>query len=107
MDKATSVLAAFDAGKFPDQKQVNQATDWVLVNLISEIEPQDVGELSAQGKAISNGLREVLQAYKQLGTNKNGRYCRFNYACIALTPKMGFILRRRYHPTSTLAPLGR
>ena len=73
MEKATSVLAALDAGKFPDQNQVNQVIDWVLVNGIPEIEPSGGGELSAQGKIIANGLREVLQAYKQLGSNKNGQ----------------------------------
>ena len=73
MEKATSVLAALDAGKFPDQNQVNQAIDWVLINGIPEIEPSGRGELSAQGKIIANGLREVLQAYKQLGSNKNGQ----------------------------------
>jgi hypothetical protein len=81
MEKATSVLAAFDAGKFPDQSQANQAIDWVLVNLIPEIEPSGGGELSAQGKAISNGLREALKAYKQLGSNKNGQYFRSNNTC--------------------------
>jgi hypothetical protein len=76
MEKATSVLAALDAGKFPDQNQVNQAIDWVLINGIPEIEPSGRGELSAQGKIIANGLREVLQAYKQLGSNKNGQCLR-------------------------------
>jgi hypothetical protein len=73
MDKTTSVLAALDAAKFPDQKQINHAIGWMLVNGIPEIEPAGGGELSAQGKAIANGLREVLQAYKQLGLNKNSQ----------------------------------
>lgn len=74
MDKTTSVLAALDAGKFPDQKQINQAIDWALTNLIPEIEPAGSSELSAQGKVIADGLREILRAYKQLGSNKNGRW---------------------------------
>jgi hypothetical protein len=74
MDKVTSVLAALDANKFPDQNQINQAIDWVLVNVIAEFEPSEGGELSAQGKLIAGGLREVLQAYKQLGSAKNGRF---------------------------------
>lgn len=72
MDKATSVLAALDAGKLPDQEQVNQAIDWVLNSAIPELEPSGRGELSEQGKVIANGLRDVLQSYKQLGSAKNG-----------------------------------
>jgi hypothetical protein len=74
MDKTTSVLAALDAGKFPNHNQINQAIDWVLTNGIPEIEPSGGGELSAQGKVIANGLREVLLSYKQLGSNKNSAY---------------------------------
>ncbi|KZP20679.1 hypothetical protein FIBSPDRAFT_911054 [Athelia psychrophila] len=72
MDKTTSVLAALDAGKLPNQKQVNQAIDWITENVIPEAQPQGGGELSAQGRVIANGLREVLSAYKQLGSSKNG-----------------------------------
>jgi hypothetical protein len=74
MEKTTSILGALDAGKYPDQKQVNQAIDWTLVDVLPEIEPSGEGELSAQGKIIANGLREVLQSYKQLGSNKNGQW---------------------------------
>jgi hypothetical protein len=95
MDKTTSVLAALDAGKFPDQNQVNQAINWVLVNGIPEIEPSGGGQLSAQGKVIANGLREVLQSYKQLGSNKNGSFLYFNNAYGCPDP----VFRRRYHPT--------
>lgn len=72
MEKATSVLAALDAGKFPDQKQINEAIDWVLLNGIPEIEPSGSGKLSEQGQVIANGIREVLRSYKQLGSSKNG-----------------------------------
>ena len=72
MDKTTSVLAALDAGKLPNQKQVDQIIDWVTQNVIPEVQPSGGGELSAQGRVIANGLREVLQSYKQLGSAKNG-----------------------------------
>jgi hypothetical protein len=74
MEKATLVLGALDAGKFPDQNQVNQAIDWVPVKIIPAVEPSGGGELGAQGKIIANGLREVLESCKQLGSNKNGQY---------------------------------
>ncbi|KAF7981273.1 hypothetical protein HWV62_34169 [Athelia sp. TMB] len=72
MDKTTSVLAALDAGKLPNQKQVNEIIDWITDNVIPEVQPSGTGELSAQGRIIANGLREVLQSYKQLGSAKNG-----------------------------------
>lgn len=74
MDKTTSVVAAFDAGKIPDQKQINAAIDWVLTNGIPEIEPEGSGQLSAQGRVIANGMRDVLKSYKQLGSAKNGAF---------------------------------
>lgn len=78
MDKTTSVLAALDAGKLPDQNQINQSIDWVLVNFIAELESGTGGdsELSKQGRVIAGGVREILRAYKQLGSNKNGRWWR-------------------------------
>lgn len=74
MDKATSVLAALDAGKIPDHKQVATVIDWLLTTGIPEVEPSGSAQLSQQGRAIADGLREVLKAYKQLGESKNSKY---------------------------------
>ncbi|EGN98629.1 hypothetical protein SERLA73DRAFT_107695 [Serpula lacrymans var. lacrymans S7.3] len=72
MDKTTAVIAAFDAGKLPNQHQVNQYIDWSLNNVLSTVDSPGAGKLSEPGKILANGLRNVLQAYRQLGSNKNG-----------------------------------
>ncbi|EIW84439.1 hypothetical protein CONPUDRAFT_135878 [Coniophora puteana RWD-64-598 SS2] len=72
MDKTTSVVAALDAGKMPTQKQINQMFDWILDNMFSGLESSDAGKLSEPGKILAEGIRDILQAYKQLGTSKNG-----------------------------------
>jgi hypothetical protein len=74
MDKLSSVIAAIDAGKLPTQKQVNDAIDWTLENIVSSVESTDVGKLSEPGKILARGLQDLLLAYKQLGTNKNRNY---------------------------------
>ncbi|KIJ60327.1 hypothetical protein HYDPIDRAFT_98881 [Hydnomerulius pinastri MD-312] len=71
MDKSTSIIAALDAGKLPSQSQINDIIDWTLENLIASTESSDAGKLSEQGKILAHGLRDVLAAYKQLGTSKN------------------------------------
>ncbi|KAI0349926.1 hypothetical protein OH77DRAFT_1157819 [Trametes cingulata] len=72
MDKSSSVVAALNAGKFPSQQQISQAIDHLLAAPILNNEPSaGAGELSAQGKEIQNGVRNLLNAYKQLGENKN------------------------------------
>ncbi|KAH7884249.1 hypothetical protein F5I97DRAFT_2035588 [Phlebopus sp. FC_14] len=71
MDKASSVIAALDAGKLPSQQQINRAIDWTLENLITSPDPVDADKLSEQGRIVASGLRDLLTAYKQLGINKN------------------------------------
>ena len=74
MDKASSVMAALDAGKFPSQQQINAFIDWFLNSPLSQIEPtSEGGELSEQGRIIVEDVRDLLTAYKQLGENKNGQ----------------------------------
>ena len=74
MDKASSAIAAFDAGKFPSQQQINAFIDWFLNSPLSQIEPTSKGgELSEQGRIIVEDVRDLLTAYKQLGENKNGQ----------------------------------
>ncbi|EPQ52477.1 hypothetical protein GLOTRDRAFT_64155 [Gloeophyllum trabeum ATCC 11539] len=73
MEKASSVIAAFDAGKMPSQKQISQFIDSVLKSGLVEVEPSEgSGELSKQGKVLAQDLRDVLEAYKKLGEDKNG-----------------------------------
>ncbi|TFK49777.1 hypothetical protein OE88DRAFT_1662432 [Heliocybe sulcata] len=72
MDKTASVIAAFDAGKMPTQKQISQFIDNVLKSGLIQVEPSEGGELSKQGKVLAQDLRDVLEAYKKLGEDKNG-----------------------------------
>jgi len=73
MDKATSVIAAFRAGKQPSQSQTN---DWIGKLLQSEFiqveKTDDVGELSQNGKKLARDLRAILEAFKAYGSHKNG-----------------------------------
>ncbi|KAJ3501731.1 hypothetical protein NLJ89_g9206 [Agrocybe chaxingu] len=71
MDKTTSMLAAFEAGKLPSTQQVNRFFDWLNDVGIAQIEPTENTELSAKGRVLANDLRGVLDAYKQLGIHKN------------------------------------
>jgi len=77
MDKLSSVIAAIDAGKIPTQKQVDDAIDWSLQNIIAGVESPDMGKLSEPGKVLARGLRDLLLAYRQLGTKKNCNYFHF------------------------------
>ncbi|KAF8123391.1 hypothetical protein EV363DRAFT_1228626 [Boletus edulis] len=70
MDKTSSVIAALEAGKLPSQRQLNAIIDWVLLNIIP-LESPELDKLTQPGGAIAGGLADVLDAYKQLGTNKN------------------------------------
>ncbi|GJE93419.1 hypothetical protein PsYK624_095780 [Phanerochaete sordida] len=73
MDKASSVIAALDAGKLPSQQQVDQFIDWLLQSGLTEVEPSsDYGELSENGRVLVQDIRDILNAYKQMGDNKNG-----------------------------------
>ncbi|KAF8063575.1 hypothetical protein FPV67DRAFT_1507164 [Lyophyllum atratum] len=71
MEKATSVLAAFDAGKLPTTQQFVQFIDWLDKVGIASIEPSASDELSSQGRLLAKRVREVLDAYKQLALHKN------------------------------------
>ncbi|TFK35889.1 hypothetical protein BDQ12DRAFT_634780 [Crucibulum laeve] len=71
MDKATSVIAAFEAGKLPSTQQFNAFIDWLNAVGITQVEPSAEGALSSQGKILANDFRGVLEAYKQLANNKN------------------------------------
>jgi len=72
MDKATSVLAAFEAGKIPSQQQLDQFIDWLRDSVIPDATPSNTGGLSTRGVALASTTRELLAAYRQLGDSKNG-----------------------------------
>ncbi|KAI0701974.1 hypothetical protein BC835DRAFT_1322062 [Cytidiella melzeri] len=73
MDKASSIIAALDAGKIPSQEQISQWIDWFLNSQLSQVEPSpEAGELSQQGKLLVGDVRDLLTAYKVAGEHKNG-----------------------------------
>ena len=74
MDKASSVIAAFEAEKLPTTQQFNSFIQWLSDVGINQIEPTADTALSSQGRLIANDLRQVLDAYKQLANNKNGMF---------------------------------
>jgi hypothetical protein len=74
MDKLSSIIAAIDAGKLPTQKQVDDAIDWTLENIVVSVTSPDAGKFSEPGKILARGLQDLLLAYKQLGTKKNRNY---------------------------------
>jgi hypothetical protein len=74
MDKASSIIAAFEAEKLPSTQQFNSFIQWLSDVGITQIEPTADTALSSQGRLIANDLRQVLNAYKQLANNKNGIY---------------------------------
>ncbi|PCH36984.1 hypothetical protein WOLCODRAFT_20866 [Wolfiporia cocos MD-104 SS10] len=72
MDKAASIIAALDAGKLPTHQQISHTIDAFLNSAVLSVAPPiDGGELSQQGKVLQNDVRDVLEAYKQLGESKN------------------------------------
>ncbi|KAI0752306.1 hypothetical protein C8Q80DRAFT_1217036 [Daedaleopsis nitida] len=72
MDKSSSVIAAFNAGKLPTQQQISTALDHLLASPFLTNQPStDVAELSAQGKQLQDSVRNLLTAYKQLVEAKN------------------------------------
>ncbi|KZV75074.1 hypothetical protein PENSPDRAFT_572201 [Peniophora sp. CONT] len=72
MDKATSVAAAFNAGKQPSQQQVDAWVDYALQGPLLQIEKSDAGgELSEDGKRLARDLRNIIETYKTYGEHKN------------------------------------
>ena len=77
MDKSSSVVAAFNAGKLPNQKQISAALDRMLASPFLTNKPStDVAELSAQGKQLQDDIRNLLLAYKKVVEDKNCEFVR-------------------------------
>jgi hypothetical protein len=70
MDKATSVLAALDGCKLPSTQQLAQFIDWLDDVGITSVASDN---LTLQGRVLAARVREILDAYKQLILNKNGK----------------------------------
>jgi len=71
MDKATSVLAALDAGKLPSTQQLAQFIDWLDKVGITSVTPEN---LTSRGQVLAGRVREILDAYKQLLADKNSLF---------------------------------
>ncbi|KXN85171.1 hypothetical protein AN958_11593 [Leucoagaricus sp. SymC.cos] len=71
MNKTSSVIAAFDAGKLPSTQQFDHFFTWLNDTGITSVEPPTQGELSSQGRLLANDVRRILDAYKQFLDNKN------------------------------------
>ncbi|KAJ3548993.1 hypothetical protein NMY22_g1050 [Coprinellus aureogranulatus] len=72
MDKASSVTAAFTAGKLPSTQQCNAFIDWLNDVGVTQVEPSANSELSTRGRVLANDIRQTLDAYKTFLNNKNG-----------------------------------
>ncbi|KAF9011677.1 hypothetical protein BDZ89DRAFT_963742 [Hymenopellis radicata] len=73
MENFTNILAAFNAGKLPSQEQLNRFIDFIKDDVL--VQAQAVagsGNASSQGQMLAKHVGAVLNAYKVLGTNKNG-----------------------------------
>jgi hypothetical protein len=73
MDKASSVTAAFSTGKLPSTQQVNAFIGWLNDVGITQVEPSSNTELSSRGRILAGGIRQTLDAHKQLLNHKNGK----------------------------------
>lgn len=74
MEKTTNVLAAFEAGKLPTTQQANTFINWLNEVGITQLEPNANTELSSQGRVLANDARHVLDAYRHLASQKNGKF---------------------------------
>ncbi|KAL1713884.1 hypothetical protein EV715DRAFT_210772 [Schizophyllum commune] len=71
MDRATSVVAALEAGKLPSQSQISAWLKWLDDSGLTQAQPEGKDALSSQGRVLLNDVRGVLAAYQTLGERKN------------------------------------
>jgi hypothetical protein len=72
MDRATTVLAALQAGKFPSNEQLSIAIDNLLKSDLLQVDSiAGSPTLTKQGKLLAGDVREILSAYKVLGDVSN------------------------------------
>lgn len=68
MDKATSIVAAFEAGKLPSTQQFTHFIDFAN-SIVTQVEPRS---LTSKGRVLGEDVKNILKAYKLLAMNKNG-----------------------------------
>ena len=67
-----AVIGALDAGKLPSHQQVTSFIDVALNSDLLKVDGAlSGGTLSANGQKIVQDVREILQAYKELGNETN------------------------------------
>ncbi|TRM66694.1 hypothetical protein BD626DRAFT_483536 [Schizophyllum amplum] len=71
MDRATSIVAALEAGKLPSQSQISAFMRWLDESGLTQAKPEGQDTLSVQGRKLLDDVRGVLQAYQKLGERKN------------------------------------
>jgi hypothetical protein len=110
-DKFASIIAALEAGKIPSQKQFNdyvvfaqqfiQRANNQASSFAEQQQSSDVGKLSEDGSLILGDLNEILEAYRDLATQKNGNLSHFKSRDEL---HANIIDRGRYYPRSYLEP---
>jgi hypothetical protein len=66
MEKASSVLAAIEAGKYPSSQQLASFIDFISNTTLSQ------DNLSSQGRVLVNRIKQLATAYKHLILSKDG-----------------------------------
>lgn len=75
MESLACILGAFSAGKMPTQTQMNSWMDSFasqMDTLSNAAQDPSFGRLSSHGQKLSEDIKQLLFAYKVLGTKKNG-----------------------------------
>lgn len=75
MESTATFIGAFSAGKLPTQQQTNDWIDYVVKQLDNVAEVSKTpgsAKLSENGTRIASDLKQILLAYKELGSRKNG-----------------------------------
>ncbi|KAJ6602466.1 hypothetical protein DFH09DRAFT_899906 [Mycena vulgaris] len=73
MEKVVAISAALDAGKLPSTNQIDAFIAWLNEAAIPAARPSEDSEarLSGQGRVLADDIRNVLDSYKALNSNKN------------------------------------
>lgn len=74
LNKVADLLAALANGKLPSQDQLNHLIRRILASpIFLEINKDKHDALSRRGQLVLRDVQEVLQAFMELGLEKNGR----------------------------------
>ncbi|KAH8797074.1 hypothetical protein DL96DRAFT_1008095 [Flagelloscypha sp. PMI_526] len=74
INQISSLAAALTAGKLPSTSQTNRTISNLLQSNLIQLEKTvgSEGKLSQHGSEMAKGVREILEAWKVFGENKNG-----------------------------------